>query len=264
MAKRINYIGIFFVLLVLCGCTGTKENDKANNMESDINAVSEFSEIQTWEKKELPYREYWTNEYNNIITHRYEGVVDLEFLSGNEDIISLNLVGGEFFDLRPLAAVKNLKYLDLYKVSTLEDISPLGILNLQRLDIVSCENIRSYEPVAYLTGLKRLRIASYTRNSLLDAAHLSALSNLEELEAGLYTNMFVNVHELGKLVHLKKLTITDTDIIDLACIVEDIMPLAESKTIKDMAYPMYAFNMSDEVWELFKNHGIRIYDPHDR
>jgi hypothetical protein len=282
--------------------------------------VSEFSESQVENKKNVPYYRYRTIEHNNILTHIYERAVDLRFLSNNEDIISLELVGGDFFDLLPLTTMKNLEQLILYKVSTIEDISPLCLIDLRKLEIVSCDNIKSYAPVGYLTGLKRLRIAGYSKNSF-DAAHLSGLSNLEELEVSIINNILMNTQALGELINLRKLTIGHQKDMDLTWVVnltlleslslkecevedvrpllrlpkltfvsfdittvKDIMPLLESKTIKTIYEPIYELNLSynendpeyleknrrrmcsyrEKVRTLFRDHGISLYDPHDR
>lgn len=115
-------------------------------------------------------------------------------------------------DLTPLSSLNSLEYLYFYNNSNLSDLSPLrNIKSLKYLTFYSCSSLRSVEP---LSGLTNLVYLNFINTKLIsDYNYLSGLINLEEIHInGMSNSMKGNLSFLSKMINMKKLYITNTNI----------------------------------------------------
>ena len=107
--------------------------------------------------------------------------MNITSLTGLEHAVNLPALvanGNEIQDLRPLANLKEIHFLDLSS-NQISDVSPLaGLVTLEVLGL-SNNRIVDVSPLAGLVNLKKLSLVS---NQIADASPLAALENLENLE----------------------------------------------------------------------------------
>ena len=142
---------------------------------------------------------------------------DLRPLSGLTKLTSLALGCSNLEDIGPIASLSGLRSLSIPS-SGLVDLRALsGLTELTHLDVLSCDNIASFVPLAGLTSLRRLGlsirkdassvISALTRLMSLHAVgtprNLASCIALEELEV--YSSRNLVVSELP--VSLKKLVV---------------------------------------------------------
>ena len=156
----------------------------------------------------------------------YKRIKNLSGLEHAVNLTELNLGNNEISDITPLAALTNLKRLDLGAIarptypttSALldgnpnRDVSPLASLtNLEYLNL-SKNEVRDVSPLASLTKLTELDL--YGNYQIRDVSPLASLTNLTELH--LQENKISDVSPLASLTNLTRLALNDNQISDVS------------------------------------------------
>jgi len=114
------------------------------------------------------------------LTLRSLTLPDLGLLTGLRQLWSLEIKLGGTRDLRLLPRLKSLKYLELWMVRGLEDLSPVGdAVSLQYLSLQALRRVRSIPNLHKMTNLRRVYVE--TMKGLRDLRPLASAPALEEL-----------------------------------------------------------------------------------
>lgn len=181
-----------------------------------------------------------------------KGITDLKGLEFAENLGDLHLgdEGNAIINLRPLATLTNLTYLNMGG-NQVTDLRPLA--NLTHLTGLSLWNnrVNDISPLASLTTLTYLNLAD---NYVDDLRPLANLVNLEKLD--LFDNDLQNVAPLADLRNLKHLILTENHI-------RDFSPLTglthlqilwiKGNPIKDLR-PLSELHLTDLKYDGVANH----------
>ena len=141
-----------------------------------------------------------------------KGITDLKGLEFAHNLVDLHLgdEGNSIIDLRPLATLTDLTYLNVGG-NQVADLRPLA--NLTHLIGLSLWNnrVNDISPLASLAALTYLNLAD---NYVDDLSPLANLVNLEKLD--LFDNDLQNVAPLAELKNLKHLILTENHIRDFS------------------------------------------------
>lgn len=114
------------------------------------------------------------------LTLRSVSTQNLDFLAGLQKLWSVDLKLGGTKNLAALADVPNLKYLELWQIMKLDDISVISELkNLQNLFLESLKQITQMPKLDNLTSLRRIMLQNMS--GMTDFASLANAPSLEEL-----------------------------------------------------------------------------------
>ena len=137
-----------------------------------------------------------------------EGIENLQGLQHAMNLSFLHIAPAKVSDLTPLAGLRKLGVLKLYR-NNISDITPLaGLTSLQELGLEN-NNISDITPLSNLTALKHLRLHN---NQITDLTPLTNLSNLEELSIS--GNPIIDFSPLAKFPHFAHLVPTFIEIPD--------------------------------------------------
>ncbi|PWJ24337.1 hypothetical protein ATK17_0425 [Branchiibius hedensis] len=145
-------------------------------------------------------------------------LVDLEFttrtpkrvfaaLSGQPQLTRLAVKWGDYADLRPIAAMTQLRSLELRGASAVTDLRPL--MGLDRLEVLAVEGFRSIaepSPLVSLHGLRELELGGdwmTPRNGHI--ATIGFMRELRHLEELLLHTLIVDDLDYGPLLELPSL-----------------------------------------------------------
>ena len=106
-------------------------------------------------------------------------------------------------DLRPLAGLRQLTYLELYNNGKITDLKPLAKLKHLKLLSLANNNVTDLKPLA---GLKQLTFLNLDGNKITNIRHLSGLTNMESLAFAhnhLTDQQLVHLSGLKQLKHLR-------------------------------------------------------------
>ena len=117
------------------------------------------------------------------LTLRSITLPDLSLLKPLAGLESLDLKLGGTRDLRPVAEIGRLRYLEVWQAKGLADLDPIAAMPyLQRLHLESLVQVRALPSFANLTKLRRVAILSL--GNLHDLAPVAAAPALEDLHVG--------------------------------------------------------------------------------
>ena len=125
--------------------------------------------------------------------------MNITSLKGLEHAVNLQTLvayDNQIQDLRPLADLKEIHYLNL-GVNQISDLSPLA--GLVSLEVLGLSNNRIVD-VSPLAGLVNLKMLSLTTNQIADISPLAGLENLESLEIYGNANEVLSTLPLSKLM----------------------------------------------------------------
>ncbi len=201
------------------------------NEEADDLKIASVYSTKVSREKEL--RNWWTNlsfgwrsVFSNLVS--FDSISN-EVLLKMASVDSLNLEGNSYIqDLEPLAALKELRYLNITNTQ-IENLEPLRYsMNLKTL-IARNSSIQTISTLQYFDKLEYLDLA------LTRVANIESIASLEKLIyldlASTYSFSFESV---GKLNQLKHINLTDTEFSDFNILtsnknLESIL-LAQTKT----------------------------------
>ncbi|MBR4472884.1 MAG: hypothetical protein IKS55_04525 [Oscillospiraceae bacterium] len=130
-----------------------------------------------------------------LITNNGESLrnPDLSALSGSKNLTSLYIDHLPLTELSFLQDLPSLEFLVLDTCSALRDISGVGTLkNLKNLEILYCERVPDYSPIAGCTALEKIHVqGDRNPDALRDASFLADLPKLRDI--GLYSCNLVNM-----------------------------------------------------------------------
>jgi hypothetical protein len=117
------------------------------------------------------------------LTLRSITLPDLSLLRPLAQLESLDLKLGGTKDLRPIAEIGKLRYLEVWQAKGLADLAPIaGMPHLQRLHLENLAQVRALPSFASLRKLRRVAILSL--RNLVDVAPVAAAPALEDLHVG--------------------------------------------------------------------------------
>ncbi len=172
-------------------------------------------------------------------------IIDISPLAYFKDFGELGLDWNAIKDIRPLAHLTKLFYLDLGpNDNSIQDISPLaGLTELERLDLRD-NQIHDLSPLAHLTKMRDLALHNNTiqdisplknltklnrlflsDNDITDISAIAPLTNLETLS--IYNNHINDINALGNLHKLKDLYADNNHI-------QDVGPLEQLTLLNDL------------------------------
>ena len=141
-------------------------------------------------------------------------VSQLPELAALRGLVELELRYTNCSDLGPIAALRNLRVLDLSCCERIVDLSPLSRLkHLERLHLFGCPRVNDLSP---LKGLSKLHELDLTGTAVIDLAPLGSLHSLRTLNLG-----GTRVQDLAPLTSLVGLT----DLLVYGTRVRDLEPL---------------------------------------
>jgi hypothetical protein len=258
MGKKIACFSLI-ILFFLCSCIN--EKNKPNPISA--NPKEEISQDNITRIDNNDITNQYTFRYSNGV---YYDMNDLTYFLADTSIKSLDLYSGTYYDLSPLAELRDLEELSIEANGYITDISPIGsLVNLKRLtlfnlhNMITIGNINALSSLVNLKYLKLLYKDSYYKELLpmirlevlklenyfpqeLNVTYIAQLRSLKELEINLGSPDLINIDELRNLVNLERLTIDSPINIDLSwlphlqkltglelrrCTVNDISPLLE-------------------------------------
>lgn len=127
----------------------------------DINAIEKLKQLEN-------------------LTLRSISIPSLEFLIALPKLWSLDIKLGATTNLAALASVKNVKYLELWQIKGLHDLSPIaGMTGLQFLFLQSLRNVEHLPDLSQLSALRRIVLENM--KGLADLTSLATAPALEEL-----------------------------------------------------------------------------------
>ncbi len=104
---------------------------------------------------------------------------NLDFLSGLQELWSVDLKLGRTTNLAALAKVPNLKYLELWQIMKLDDLSVISELkSLQNLFLESLKRVTQMPKLNNLTSLRRVMLQNMS--GMTDFTSLADAPSLEE------------------------------------------------------------------------------------
>ena len=121
----------------------------------------------------------------------------------------LYLRGKQIVDVRPLAALTGLEWLDLGR-NEIDDVSPLAVLTKLKELYLWYNQIVHVSPLSSLGSLENLYLDG---NEIVDVSSLASLPRLKEL--GLSENRIVHVRSLAALTNLVWLRLWSNEIVDV-------------------------------------------------
>nr|WP_325186624.1 protein kinase [uncultured Oscillibacter sp.] len=222
-----------------------------------------------WEEENLPAQEpvreeappvviggqsYSAGTTSLTLTGLSEG--DLPALAAMEDLQSLELQGGTFVDLSPLAELPALRKLtvsgdgsyDGYDFQSLSGLTNLTELNIQATSLDSLQGLETLVNLERLTisgdvftsdltplsGLTRLQtLVMFSSDGALALEDFSALSGLTELR-----QLRLNVHGLSSLAGLEGMTrMEKLQLQGSECVYTDTSPLAGMTGVTELTLP---------------------------
>lgn len=178
-----------------------------NEEDDDLKIASVYS---TKVSREKELRNWWTNlsfGWRSVFTKlvNFDSISN-EVLLEMASIDSLNLEGNSFIqDLKPLAALKDLQYLNITNTQ-IENLEPLRYsMNLKTL-IARNSAIQNVSALQYFEKLEKLDL-SHTRVDNIEP--IAKLANLSFLD--LSSTYSFSFEAIGKLTKLQYLNLTDTE-----------------------------------------------------
>jgi hypothetical protein len=172
--------------------TGIREFDqeirargKSPAVATDIAAVADDATVVTISRKTRGLR---LLAKRPLIKHVIAKAIDdptLDLLSAAGSVETLSLNGSTMTSLRPLAALRKLRWLEISVASRLQSIE--GLERLTRLEYFSVWHCVRLDNIAPLAGLKKLKLvflagAMYTPMRLASLGPLAGLTNLRVLK----------------------------------------------------------------------------------
>ena len=250
-------------LLVLCvlfsSCAGKKDGEIAPMRDKAMPItlpVEDAAAIPQPFSRRSPGGEYWeVNDLSDFLTYLDDPSIQI-----------LGFYRGTFSDLSPLSDLSELKELSIDFNRNVTNISPLAsLVNLKKL-ILFETGMKNIEPISSLVNLRHLEIRDWElkeryfreflplqqleilvllTGTLLDAAYISQLHSLKELNItprweGDIEADIVSIELLGNLSNLERLTIWAVPNLDISwiadlqnleylelrgCMINDISPL---------------------------------------
>ena len=152
-------------------------------------------------------------------------ISDVAPLSGTSSLRHLDLADNQVTDIAPLASLRRLEMLSVYKNTGITTLAPLAQLTALRELNVSFLKPEALAPehLAPLTLLKNLRVQGGVMTTAVWAS-LSRFTLLEQLTAG----MNPSISDLAPVAALPKLEYLDVH----ACSVRDLRPLVGLRSLR--------------------------------
>jgi len=247
-------------LLAIAIFLGSCVNEKNKPNPISANPKEEISQNNITGTDNNDIKNQYTFRYSNGV---YYHMNDLTYFLTDKSIRSLNLYGGTFSDLSPLAELRDLEELSIMSNGYITNISPIdSLVNLKKLTLFNLSNMESIESLSSLVNLEylellfrdkyyeeflplqRLKILKLTNGTHqeLDVTYIAQLYSLRELDILVQSEINPNIDRLRSLVNLERLNLDNFGSIDISwlpslqkltelnllrCTVDDVSPLLE-------------------------------------